>query len=264
MTEEHHRSIANLISLKTRRAVVTGAARGIGLATARRLAEAGAAVVLLDKDAPTLKASADELAASGATAVPLTVDLADGDALATAFEVAVAQLGGLDIWVNNAGISPRVASLEITERDWDQVLDLNLKAAFNGAKLAARYMISHEVRGVIINMTSSTVKRATGNPLHYRVSKHGIVGLTQSLAVELGPKGIRCLAVAPTLTETPWVAQLRSVGYAEGFDRFTKRIPLRRSATADEIARVVLFAVSDLAAFVTGTVIEVDGGESSA
>jgi NAD(P)-dependent dehydrogenase (short-subunit alcohol dehydrogenase family) len=264
MSEEHHRSIAELISLHGRRAVVTGAARGIGLATARRLAEAGASVALLDNDAPTLKASTEELTANGATAVPLIVELTDGRTLATAFEAAVAQLGGLDIWVNNAGISPRVPPLEITERDWDQVLDLNLKAAFNGAKLAARYMTSQGIRGVIVNMASSTVKRATGNPLHYRVSKHGLVGLTQSLAVELGPKGIRCLAVAPTLTETPWVAELRSSGYGEGFDRFAKRIPLRRTATTDEIARVVLFAVSDLAAFVTGTVLEVDGGESAA
>jgi NAD(P)-dependent dehydrogenase (short-subunit alcohol dehydrogenase family) len=264
MSEEHHSSIAELISLHGRRAVVTGAARGIGRATARRLAEAGASVALLDNDATALKASIEELTANGGTAVPLIVELTDGSALATAFEAIVAQLGGLDIWVNNAGISPRVPPLEITERDWDQVLDLNLKAAFNGAKLAARYMTSKGIRGVIVNMASSTVKRATGNPLHYRVSKHGLVGLTQSLAVELGPKGIRCLAVAPTLTETPWVAELRSSGYGEGFDRFAKRIPLRRTATADEVARVVLFAVSDLAAFVTGTVLEVDGGESSA
>ncbi len=264
MSEEPHRSIADLISLHDRRAVVTGAARGIGLAITRRLAEAGASIVMLDNDAATLKASAAELTASGATAAPLTVDLTDGEALAKVFEAAVSQLGGLDIWVNNAGISPRVPALEIADRDWDQVLDLNLKAAFSGAKLAARYMIAHDIRGVIVNMASSTVNRATGNPLHYRVSKHGIVGLTQSLAVELEAKGIRCLAIAPTLTETPWVAQLRAAGYGEGFDRFAKRIPLRRTATADEIARVVLFAVSDLAAFMTGTVIEVDGGESSA
>ena len=105
MSEEHHRSIAELISLHGRRAVVTGAARGIGLATARRLAEAGASVALLDNDAPTLKVSTEELTANGATAVPLIVELTDGSALASAFEAAVAQLGGLDIWVNNAGIS---------------------------------------------------------------------------------------------------------------------------------------------------------------
>jgi NAD(P)-dependent dehydrogenase (short-subunit alcohol dehydrogenase family) len=113
-------------------------------------------------------------------------------------------------------------------------------------------------------MTSSTVKRATGNPMHYRVSKHGLIGLTQSLAVELGPSGIRAVAVAPTLTETPWVSQLRTAGHAAGFDKFSKRLPLGRTATADDVARVVLFAVSDLAAFVTGTVLEVDGGESCA
>lgn len=264
MNDHPHPPIADLINLRGRRAAVTGAAKGIGFAIARRLTEAGATVALLDKDAAALDASVDLLWRESADVQPVTVDLTDQNSLERAFAESVEFLGGLDIWINNAGISPRVPPLEITEQQWDEVLDLNLKSAFTCAKLAALHMVAHNVGGVIVNMASSSINRATGNPLHYRASKHGLVGLTQSLAVELGPKGIRCVAIAPTLTDTPWVQELQRVGYAEGFDKFAKRIPLRRIATGDDVARAVLFAVSDLASFVTGTVIEVDGGESIA
>jgi NAD(P)-dependent dehydrogenase (short-subunit alcohol dehydrogenase family) len=264
MSTESYRPISQLIDLSGRRAVITGGAQGIGAAIARRLGEAGAIVVLYDNNAAALQRKVEELRQVGVRAVGADVDITDNSALTTAFDLSLRELGGIDIWVNNAGISPRVDALEMTGADWDAVLDLNLRAAFNGATLAARHMAARGTKGVIVNMASSTVKRATGNPMHYRVSKHGLVGLTQSLAVELGPIGIRAVAVAPTLTETPWVAQLRAAGHAEGFDRFARRLPLKRAATADEVARVVLFAVSDLAAFVTGTVLEVDGGESCA
>ena len=263
MPDLNRPSLAELIDLNDRRSVVTGAAKGIGLAIARRLTEAGAKVAMLDIDRTALEKSADILRKSDAQVHPFAVDITDEDAFRRCFQDVVSQIGGVDIWINNAGISPRVGPLDITTQNWNDVLDLNLKASYVGSQLAAQWMIDHDTRGVIVNMTSSTVKRATGNPLHYRVSKHGIVGLTQSLAVELGPKGIRCVAIAPTLTETPWVESLRSQGHQEGFEKFAKRIPLRRTATADEIARVVFFAVSDLAAFVTGTVIEVDGGETA-
>lgn len=255
-------SLADLASLKSRNAVITGAAQGIGAAIADRLAEAGADLFLIDRDGDQLLRRTREVARFGSRVRMAVLDVTDSGALQAAADDAVLQLGGIDIWVNNAGISPRIGPLEMTDEQWDAVLNLNLRAAFIGARSAARHMKAARRRGIIVNMASSTVKRVSGNPMHYRVSKQGLVAMTQSLAVELGPFGIRVLAIAPTLVETPWVAHLRARGYGEGFDKFVKRLPLGRIGTPDDVARVVLFGVSDLASFMTGTVLEVDGGET--
>jgi len=257
----NHPSLAKLLSLKGRNAVITGAARGIGAAIAARLAEAGADLFLIDRDGDQLPVRARELARFGGRVRSSILDLTDGDALQAAADDAVAQLGSIDIWVNNAGISPRVDSLMMTDEQWDAVINLNLRAAFIGARSAARHMRASGRSGVIVNMASSTVKRVSANPMHYRVSKQGLVAMTQSLAVELGKHGIRVIAIAPTLVDTPWVSELRTRGYGEGFDRFVKRLPIPRIGLPDDVARVVLFAVSDMASFVTGTVLDVDGGE---
>jgi NAD(P)-dependent dehydrogenase (short-subunit alcohol dehydrogenase family) len=263
MTDQQsaNRPLAELVSLEGRNAVITGAAQGIGAAIAARLAEAGADLFLIDRNADQLERTARELARYGGRVSSSILDITRSDALQAAAADAVAQLGGIDIWVNNAGISPRVGTVEMTDEQWDAVMDLNLRAAFIGARSAARHMQASGRRGVIVNITSSTVKRVSANPLHYRVSKQGLVAMTQSLAVDLGRNGIRVIAVAPTLVETPWVAELRARGHGEGFDKFVKRLPLGRIGSPDDVARVVLFAVSELASFVTGTVLEVDGGE---
>src|SRR5262249_30802897 len=133
-----------------------------------------------------------------------TADVAQEDALTAACQECIKLFEKIDIWVNNAGIAPRSPILEISSAEWDKVLDLNLRGAFIGAKCAARIMVGRQ-RGVIINVASSTIHRVSGNPAHYRVSKAGLVALTQSLAIELGASNIRVLAVAPTLTATPLV-----------------------------------------------------------
>ena len=256
--------LRELVNLKGRNAVITGAAQGIGAAIAHRLAEAGADLSLLDRDSEGLALRQGELTVFGGRVRCSTLDLTDVAALQAAVDGAASELGGIDIWVNNAGISPRVGALETSDEQWDAVMNLNLRAAFIGARSAGRYMRAAGKGGVIVNMASSTVKRVSANPMHYRVSKHGLVALTQSLAVELGRHGIRVIAIAPTLIETPWVSELRAHGYGDGFDQFVKRLPLGRIGSPDDVARVVLFAVSDLASFMTGTMLEVDGGESCA
>ena len=254
-------SIVELYNLHGRSAVVTGAAQGIGAAIARRLAEAGADLFLIDIDEQHLYQTREALKQWGTRIEIRTADVAQEDALTAACQECIKLFEKIDIWVNNAGIAPRSPILEISSAEWDKVLDLNLRGAFIGAKCAARIMVGRR-RGVIINVASSTIHRVSGNPAHYRVSKAGLVALTQSLAIELGASNIRVLAVAPTLTATPLVERLRNNGLSTGLDEFARRLPLKRVATPDEVARVVLFAVSDMAAFMTGSVLTVDGGET--
>jgi NAD(P)-dependent dehydrogenase (short-subunit alcohol dehydrogenase family) len=254
-------SIAELYGLHGRSAVVTGAAQGIGAAIARRLAEAGANLFLVDIDERRLEDTREALTRWGTRIETRVADVAHEDAVTAACEKCNELFEKIDIWVNNAGIAPRSPVLEISSSEWDKVLDLNLRGAFIGAQCAARTM-GRLGRGVIINIASSTIHRVTGNPAHYRVSKAGLVALTQSLAIDLAASGIRVLAIAPTLTATSLVEHLRKSGLSAGLDEFARRLPMKRVATADEVARVVLFAVSDMATFMTGSVLTVDGGET--
>ena len=217
--------------------------------------------MLVDRDEAALKTTADHL---GRNVVACRADVRDEEALRYAAERAVSELGGIDIWVNNAGVAPRRRVLDITPAEWDDVMALNLRSALIGSQLAARHMIAVKRPGVILNMLSSSVRRVAANPAHYRASKLGLLALTQNLAVELGRHGIRVLGIAPTLTDTPLVQSLRiqSEEMRAGLDEYVRRLPLRRIAEPDEVARVVLFAASDLASFMTGCVIDVDGGEA--
>lgn len=184
--------IGELISLAGRGAVVTGGAMGIGYAIARRLVEAGASVLLGDvadaeKPARTLSAEA------GGTVIGAYLDVTDAAAIASTAERAERDLGSLDIWVNNAGIYPSTPVLEMTDDDWDRVLDVNLRGSFIGAREATRRMADAGRNGVIINIASTAGFQASGPGVaHYVSSKHAVVGLTKSLAVELGPAGSAC------------------------------------------------------------------------
>ena len=254
-----------LLSLEGRRAVVTGGAMGIGYAIARRLAEAGAAVVvgdLADAATPAATVAAD----CDAHVVGTHLDVRDPASIAACADFAVAELGGLDVWINNAGIFPSAPVLDMTDEQWDRVLEVNLRGTFVGARESARRMVAAGHGGVIVNIASTAGYQAGGPGLsHYVASKHGVRGLTKSLAVELGPLGIRVLAVAPTLIETPGVdagaEAFRAAGLGDVIDAYAERLALGRVGVPDDVARVVLFCATDLALFMTGSTLLVDAGD---
>lgn len=252
----------HLIDLTGKNAVVTGAGRGIGWAIARRLGHAGARVTLTDVD-PELEASVAELTDEGLDVTGARLDVTDPaqhDALVGAVTAAAGPEGGLDIWVNNAGIYPVSPVLELSSEDWHAVLRVNLDGAFYGSQAAGRAMTARG-SGVIVNMSSASGFRAGGDGrTHYAASKAGVNSLTRSFARELGPAGIRVVGIAPTATRTSGIT-LIDTGSDEATHAYQEFLPLRRIAAPDDIARVALFCVSGLASLVTGTVIPVDAGQ---
>jgi NAD(P)-dependent dehydrogenase (short-subunit alcohol dehydrogenase family) len=261
------RSLAELVSLTGRAAVVTGGARGIGYAVADRLAEAGAEVLLADLDGGLAASAADEISGRrGRKLIGTACDVSVPDQVRDVADRAMAEFGRLDIWVSNAGIYPATPLLDLTAEQWRTVLAVNLDGAFTGAREAARRMVEGGAGGVIVNITSTASFRSHGGGMSaYVSSKHGLHGLTKSLAVELAPHGIRVLAVAPTAIDTPGVESQREAFAAAGMGdlvaQVASQLPLGRIGVADDIARVVLFAASDLAAFMTGSTLVVDAGD---
>jgi len=245
-------------------ALVTGAGRGIGRAVALALAAAGAELVLVSRTAGQLAEVAREIGQQGGRAKTLPLDVTDSVAMRNAF----AGLGGLDILVNNAGLNRPQPFLEVDEETLDRLLTLNVRAAFLVAQAAARLMVAPkrattpngaETRGVIINMSSQMGHVGSERDRTvYVMTKHAIEGLTKAMAVELAPKGVRVVSIAPTFVDTPLVRPF--------FDdpTFRKwvldRIPLGRLGTVDEVASAVVFLASPAAALVTGSSLLVDGG----
>jgi NAD(P)-dependent dehydrogenase (short-subunit alcohol dehydrogenase family) len=264
-----NKNLQQLISLESRVAVVTGAARGIGLAICRRLAEAGAVVVLADTDEGRARAAAVEITKDfGVSAKAVLADVREERSIVGLAEKTMASYGRLDIWVNNAGVFPGGPTLDLSAEDWDQVQSVNLRGAFLGAREAARRMTETPMNGgVILNIESVSGFRGRAGLLAYCASKHSMNGLTKSLAAEFGSKNVRVVGVAPTGISTPGVAErkVQSVGVElERIKALEKKIidtlPLGRLGVADDVARVALFCVSDLAMLVTGSTVAVDAG----
>ena len=264
--------IGRLVSLQGRVAAVSGGARGIGYAICNRLAEAGADIVVGDRDGDGATRAAELLAgAHGIKAVGAFVDVASAASVVT-FAAAADAWGKLDIWVNCAGIQPGKLLVDTSDEEWQQMSDVNLSGVFYGCREAARRMVPAG-SGVIINITSVCGYRGRASLAHYCASKHGVVGLTQSLAMEVGPAGVRVLAVSPGQTDTPgWREQMELTAqraetsgdsYQAMMETGRKIIPLRRIGRPDDIARAVLFCASDLAAFMTATTVFADGGLSA-
>jgi NAD(P)-dependent dehydrogenase (short-subunit alcohol dehydrogenase family) len=256
-------SIAELISLSGRNAVVTGAAQGLGRAIASRLAEAGASVLIGDVLEGHAHASAKDIAELwGRKVMATTLDVTRAESVAAAADLAVNKLGGIDLWVNNAGIFPRNSLVDIEDADWDRVLDVNLRGVFLGCREAARRMVAAGRGGVLINIASTAGFRGVRAGLsHYVASKHGVRGLTRQLALELAPDRIRVLAVAPTLIVTEGVRASQQISTDKGDEIHVVNCPLGRSGVPDDIARVVLFCASDLSLYMTGSTLIVDAGE---
>jgi 2-deoxy-D-gluconate 3-dehydrogenase len=260
------RPIAELVDLTGRVALVTGAAQGFGFAAARRLAEAGAAVLLTDRRAGAVEAAAGRLSAYErvAWAAGDVSVAAEVDGLVAA---AVEHFGRLDVLVNNAAAYSNVRLEEMPLDRFGGVLDVNVNGSFWCARQAARQMIAQGDGGVIVNVTSIDALHPTSVGMsHYTTSKHALWGLTKCLALEFGPRGIRANAVAPGPSLTEGAVEYIRAGAPAGIDverqweQAAGRVPMRRWAEPDEIARVVLFLASDLSAYVNGAQIVVDGG----
>lgn len=253
--------LGRLLDLHGRVAVVTGGGAGIGAAVVRRLAEAGATVVVADLDVTAAAATAaDASAATGSTVVADRVDITDTACVGALLDTVVERFGGVHIAVCNAGIYPTTGPLlDATDEFVGRMVTVNVLGTLTTAREAARRM---DHGGVIVTLASTAGFRATPGIGAYTTSKHAVVGLTKALAVELGTRGIRVLGVAPTVIDTPGTRAQATDLAAAGIDlaAAAARNPLGRSGTADEVARVVLFCVSDLAALMTGSTLLADAG----
>jgi NAD(P)-dependent dehydrogenase (short-subunit alcohol dehydrogenase family) len=259
------RSLAELMSLRGRRALVTGGGRGIGFACARRLAEAGADVMIGDLDRGSAESAAAELAGLGGNVVGSYLDVKDEGSIDDVVQQTVATLDGIDILVNNAGIYPVTPFLEQDDLEWREILSVNLDGVARCTKAAAKHMVGSERGGVVVNLASVEAHKASGPAVAaYVASKHAVLGLTKATALELGRNGIRVVAVSPTMVLTPGTEEqlprFEKAGLGNVIEAFSTMAPLGRAGLPDDVARVVLFCASDLASFVTGSDILVDGG----
>lgn len=244
-------------------AVVVGGARGLGRAIAARFIDAGAFVALADAQ-PSVQQTAEALQREPQVCSSAVVDVRDSATVEQFADGVIERRQSIDIWVNSAGIMPVRGICDMTDDEWSAVIDINLTGTFYGARAAARRMRSSGQGGVIINIASTSGFRASGDGRsHYVATKHGVVGLTKAMARELGPFGIRVLAIAPTLTVTEGVLEAKENAPdvpQSDFASFSERLPLRRLGQPDDVANAALFCASELSSFMTGSTLAVDGG----
>lgn len=242
--------------LEGKTAIITGASRGIGNGIARMFAQHGANVAFTylssDEKARVLES---ELAEFGIVAKGYKSDASVFEAAEELANAVLSDFGSIDILINNAGITRDTLLMRMSEEDWDKVMEVNLKSAFNLTKAVLRPMLKQR-KGSIINMSSVVGVKGNAGQANYAASKAGLIGFTKSVALELGSRNIRCNAVAPGFIETEMTGALDEATVQSWRDA----IPLKRGGTPDDVANLCLFLGSDMSAYITGQVINVDGG----
>jgi NAD(P)-dependent dehydrogenase (short-subunit alcohol dehydrogenase family) len=248
------------LSFENKVALVTGAASGLGLATAKAFAEAGASVALADWNENAVRSAAEELTAGGHKALAIPCDVADDAQVEAMVEQTVSAFGRLDAAYNNAGIQNLVAeAADATREDYDRVMAVNLRGVWSCMKFELQAMRRQE-SGAIVNCSS--IGGLIGSPGRgtYHAAKHGVLGLTTSAALEYAARGIRINAVCPGLVQTPMADQMMAGGQADALDAMLKDVPIGRLGRAEEIANAVLWLCSPAASLVVGHALVVDGG----
>jgi NAD(P)-dependent dehydrogenase (short-subunit alcohol dehydrogenase family) len=244
--------------LDGRRALVTGAGRGVGLAAATALAEAGAHVVLVSRSADQLAAAAEALGARGLSAEAAPLDVTDRDA----FAAMAAARGPFHAFVNNAGVTRPGPALETTPEDWDHVMGVNARAAFFCAQAVARGMLRAAIRGSIVNISSQMGHVSGPGRALYSASKFAVEGFTRGMALELGPLGVRVNTLCPTFIETELTRP--TLSDAETRAAIEDKIALGRIGRIEDVMGAVVFLSSDASALVTGSALMLDGGWTAA
>ena len=241
--------------LKNKVSIITGAAQGIGLATALKFAEEGANVVICDVKQSSIDEAVRQCMALGVQAVGYLMDVTQRGMVDAVVSKVKAQFGRIDVLVNNAGITQDARLVKMTIEQFDRVIDVNLRGVFHCAQAVADTMVA-QVQGVILNASSVVGVYGNFGQTNYAASKFGVIGFTKTWSRELGPKGIRVNAVAPGFIATPILATIPKNVLTE----MESRVPLKRLGQPVEIANVYAFLASDEASYVNGAVIEVSGG----
>jgi NAD(P)-dependent dehydrogenase (short-subunit alcohol dehydrogenase family) len=246
--------------------LVAGGAGGIGSAIARAFAKAGSAVAVCDARLDAAETTALDIQSANGRARAWKMDVTDQAGVERAADEVERQLGAIETWVNAAGISKIVPFLDCTEQTWDQILQVNLKGVFLGCQAAIRRMLPRK-RGAIVNLSSQSGKVGNTQYAAYCASKFGVIGLTQSLAVEFAPHGIRVNALCPGIVPTPmWDSQTADYAFKRNMrpeevrPYLVSRIPLGRVCEPDEVARVAVFLAGEDASYITGQAINLTGG----
>lgn len=248
--------MADAFDLTGKTALVTGASQGLGAGFAVTLARAGAKVALAARQAGKLSDLQDRIAAEGGSAHAVTMDVTDAVSIRAAFDAAEEALGPVDVLVNNAGIAVTKPFLEMTEADWDAVLDTNLKGCFLAGQEAAKRM-ARRGTGSIINIASVLGQQVIGHLSSYCASKAGLIHLTKAMGLELARVGVRVNAIAPGYIETPINAEFF---HSPAGEKLVKGIPQRRLGQETDLDGAILLLASDASQYMTGTVVTVDGG----